>query len=447
MPRWLALGCLLLITQGMGCQPQDPPKPDVLDSPGAVVDSSTADVAPGDGGDVRMDATQQRRLIEEDTLWEEALRLHYDAVVVDGHVDTPGLMLDDGYDVGVRHGAGEAHVDLPRMFEGGLDAAFFSIYVAPYYGEGERATKRARDLIAEVKRQIAGNADSLELATSAADVRRIARAGKKAALLGLEGGHALAASPDVLRELYAAGVRYVTLTHINTNSLADASQGPPRWGGLSEVGRALVREMNQLGLLVDLAHASDSTFYDVLAVTEAPVLVSHSSMRALVDNVRNVDDAMLRALVENGGVVMVNFFDAMVNPHLDADAMAEVHRRLGGRTGNLVYYWSTVYDVKGERGLPGAALDDVLDHIDHAVRVAGVDHVGLGSDFDGVFDLPSGLEDVTRLPWITYGLLKRGYSEADVRKILGGNVLRVMEAAERVAAPPPPSTRAPAAAR
>ena len=342
-------------------------------------------------------------------------------------------MLDDGYAFGARHAAREGHVDLPRMFEGGLDAAFFSIYVAPYYGEGERATQRARDLIAEVKRQVAANADSLERATSAADVRRIARSGKKAALLGLEGGHALAASPDVLRELYAADVRYVTLTHINTNSLADASQGPPRWDGLSEQGRELVRAMNRLGMLVDLAHVSDSTFYDVLAVAEAPVVVSHSSMRALVDNVRNVDDAMLRALARNGGVVMVNFFDAMVNPHLDAEAMAEVHRRFGGRTGDLVYYWSAVYDVKGERGLPGARLADVLDHIDHAVKVAGVDHVGLGSDFDGVFDLPSGLHDVTRLPWITYGLLKRGYSEADVRKILGGNVLRVLEEVERVA--------------
>ena len=383
-----------------------------------------------------MNAVRQRVLIREDSLWREALRIHYNALVVDGHIDTPALMLDDSYDVGARHPAHEAHVDLPRMFDGGLDAAFFSIYVAPYYGEGERATQRARDLVAEVKRQVALHADSLEPATSAADVRCIAKAGKKAVLLGIEGGHALATSAEVLREMHAAGVRYVTLTHINTNAWADASQGPARWNGLNEHGRELVREMNRLGVLVDLSHASDSTFYDALAVTEAPVLVSHSSMRALVDNVRNVDDAMLRALARNGGVVMVNFFDAMVNAHLDAEAMADVHRRLGGRSGNLVYYWNAVYDVRRERGLPGATLADVLDHIDHAARVAGIDHVGLGSDFDGVFDLPSGLQDVTRLPWITYGLLRRGYSEADVYKILGGNVLRVLEEAERIAQNP-----------
>jgi membrane dipeptidase len=284
-------------------------------------------------------------------------------------------------------------------------------------------------MIAEVKKQVA-ETDSVELAFSAEDVRRISRAGKKAVLMGLEGGHALAASPAVLRELYDAGIRYVTLTHINTNAWADASQASARWNGLNDLGRNLVAEMNRLGVIVDLSHVSDSTFYDALSVTQAPVLVSHSSVRVLTPGVRNVDDAMLRALAQNGGVVMINFFDAMVNQQ-QGEAMAATRRRLPGD--NLTHLWNTLYTVRGERGTPSATLEDVLDHIDHAVQVAGIDHVGLGSDFDGVFDLPDGLQDVTRLPWITHGLLQRGYREADIYKILGGNALRVMDEAEAVA--------------
>ena len=233
---------------------------------------------------------------------------------------------------------------------------------------------------------------------SAADVLRLTRAGQKAALMGLEGGHALQASEDVLERLADAGIRYVTLTHSNTNGWADSSGDAPRWNGLNQKGRDLVRAMNRLGVLVDLSHVSDSTFYDALAVSEAPVILSHSSARALNPHARNVTDAMLRALADNGGVIMINFYSRYI----------------------------------AQRGNP-ATLRDILDHIDHAVEVAGIDHVGLGSDFDGVPFLPRGMEDATRLPHITYGLLKRGYSEEDVRKILGGNTLRVLADAERVA--------------
>ncbi len=374
-----------------------------------------------------------RVLHPNDSLWQQALRIHYDAITVDGHLDTPTLMFDGGYDVTRRHHATAAHADLPRMAEGGLDAAFFSIYVPPYYGETPRAADRVRRMIAEVKRQVRSADTTAAMAYSADDVRRIVRSGKTAVLLGLEGGHALMASPDTLRAFYEAGIRYVTLTHVNTNSWADASQSAPRHGGLNERGREMVRAMNDLGVLVDLSHASDSTFYGALAVSRAPDILSHSSMRALAPNVRNVSDAMLRALAENGGVVMINFFDAMVNPHLDAEVMAEARRRLAARGLSPRRLWSVVYEIKRERGLPGATLADVLDHIDHAVEVAGIDHVGLGSDFDGVFDLPAGLRDVTRLPWITYGLLKRGYSRLAITQLLGGNTLRVMEAAERAA--------------
>lgn len=425
--------CLLLLGS-TSCRSQDRESR----AAGAPADSAAAE-APDpiedmtDGGAVHMPGVRQKILIREDSLWAEALRIHYNAIVVDGHADTPSLMLDKGYRLAERHPAHASHVDVPRMIEGGLDAVFLSIYVAPTYGEGARATERAREMIEEVKRQVEARPDTMAMAYSAADVRRLAKAGKKAFLLGIEGGHALAASPDVLREMHEAGVRYVTLTHINTNAWADASQAVARWGGLNDLGRQMVREMNRLGVLVDLSHVSDSTFYDALAVSEAPVILSHSSARALVDNVRNVDDAMLRALARNGGVVMVNFFDAAVNTNLTPDVFEEAYRRLGGRGANLYNLWSTVYDVKRERGLPGGSLSDVVEHIDHMVRVAGIDHVGLGSDFDGVFDLPAGLQDVTRLPWITYELLKRGYSEEDLYRLLGGNTLRVLEEAEEVA--------------
>ena len=370
-----------------------------VDAPNRSAASAPADSGDGsDGGPVALPDSTVRRLVAEDPLWAEALRIHYDAVVLDGHVDTPSLMLDEGYALGERHRTlpGSAHLDLPRMGEGGLDAAFFSIYVARDYGEGQAATDRALAMTAEVERQVEA-LPAAEVARTAADVRRIARSGRRAVLLGLEGGHALQARADVLRRLAARGVRYVTLTHSNTNSWADASTDAPRWGGLNETGRALVREMNRLGVLVDLSHVSDSTFTDALAVSAAPVILSHSSARALRDHARNVSDDMLRALAENGGVVMVNFY-----PEYLVDGVA--------------------------------SLETVLDHVEHVAHVAGVDHVGLGSDFDGVPVLPGGLEDVTRLPWVTHGLLRRGWSEADVRKVLGGNALRVLEEAERVAA-------------
>jgi membrane dipeptidase len=381
-----------------------------------------------DSGAIAMPTLMQRILVKRDSLWRRALDVHYDAIVFDGHADTPTLMLEEGYRFGDRHHARESHVDLPRMFEGGLDAVFMSLYVPPGYGEGPAARKRITDMMTVIERQVREQPDSVAIARSPADVVRITRSGRKAVLLGLEGGHAIGASDSILADLYARGVRYVTLTHINSNSWADASQGVNRWNGLNDRGRALVRTMNDLGMLVDLSHTSDSTFFDAIAVSRAPVVLSHSSARALTPNVRNASDDMLRALAQNGGVALITFFDGMVNPALDEAVMRDVMGRMGS---SLTHLWNTVYAVKRERGLPGATLEHVVDHIDHAVRIAGIDHVGLGSDFDGVFDLPGGLEDVTRLPWITYELVRRGYSDEDIRKILGGNLLRVMEEVER----------------
>ncbi len=388
------LASFLMLSVTLSCAQDGPPAP--LAAPASEASNAAASDSSesGDGGVIAMPKAQANRLIAQDPLWADALHIHYDALVIDGHIDTPSLMLDRGYQLGQRHRSD--HVDLPRMVEGGLDGAFFSIYVARSYGEDERATQRAIAMIEELLRQTDAT-DGVEIARSAADVRAIRQRGGRAALMGLEGGHALQGSADVLRRMWANGIRYVTLTHTNTNLFADASTDAPRWNGLNETGRELVAEMNRLGVLVDLSHVSDDTFSDALAVTAAPVILSHSSCRALHDHARNASDESLAALAANGGVAMVNFYPEYL-------------------------------------GDGPTTLDDVLDHIDHAVSVAGADHVGLGSDFDGVPSLPDGLGDATRLPWITYGLLKRGHSEADVRKILGGNVMRVLEAAERVSA-------------
>lgn len=385
-----------------------------------------------DGDPVAWPAPRVADMVATDSLWTEALRIHFNAMVVDGHIDTPTLMVDDGYDLMRRHSANRSHADLPRMEAGGLDAAFMSLYVAPYYGEGARAVQRAREQLQAVRDLAERHPDRLALATSAADVRSVTRSGRTALLLGIEGGHALAASTDTLRAFAEQGVRYVTLTHVNTNRWADSSQDEAVHGGLSDFGREMVTTMNDLGVLVDLSHVSDSTFADAIAASRAPVIVSHSSCRSLTPSIRNVTDDQLRAVAANGGVVMINFFDAMVNQEAGEEVFQEARRRVEVSGQGMAYIWSAMYDLRRERSIPGATWGDVVDHIDHAVQLAGVDHVGIGSDFDGVFDLPRGLEDVERLPWIAYGLLRRGYTEDDIYKILGGNVLRVLEAAEHL---------------
>lgn len=349
----------------------------------------------GDGGRSALGPLLRRRIPEGDSLWTKALQIHFDAIVVDGHADTPTLMTDFGYDLGVRHRSFESHVDLSRMREGGLDAAFFSIWVPTGYGEGRAAYERARAMIAEVRRQVALYPDDVGLAGSSREVVALARAGKRAILLGLEGAHALAGREDLADSLFEAGIRYVTLTHVRANAFADASQSAAVWNGLSDAGRRLVRRLNRLGMLIDLSHVSDETARDVLAASRAPVILSHSSARALTDHVRNADDDLIRAVAASGGVVMVNFYELLVNR---------------------------------EPGLRPATLADVVAHIDHVARTAGVEHVGLGSDFDGA-RMPQGLEDVTLLPWITRGLVELGYDERALRLMLGANVLRVLDQA------------------
>lgn len=375
----------------------------------------------------------------DEKLWQKALRLHRSAIVVDGHNDITTPMVDEGYDLG-QTSVGKYHTDLQRMKQGGVTGQFFSIYVDRRFAREGGSARRALDMIDMVYRAVERYPNDLILATSAEDIRRAKRQKKIAALMGIEGGHAIENSLMALRGFYRLGVRYMTLTHNNTNDWADACCDAARHNGLSEFGKEVVREMNRLGMLVDISHVSDKTMNDVLDVTRAPVIASHSSARALVNHPRNIPDDILRRIAKNGGVVMVNFYpvfidqkalnasrerEARLKPQLDAlrEKYKDDPKRLEEETRKLY----------AANPLPPTPLSVLIDHIDHIAKVAGVDHVGLGSDFDGVPTLPVGMEDISRLPNITYELLRRGYSERDVRKILGENLLRVMAEAERVA--------------
>ncbi len=375
----------------------------------------------------------------DEKLWQKALRLHRSAIVVDGHNDITTPMLDEGYDLG-QPSVGKYHTDLQRMKQGGITGQFFSIYVDRRFAREGGSARRALDMIDMVYRAVERYPNDLMLATSAEDIRRAKRQKRIAALMGIEGGHAIENSLMALRNFYRLGVRYMTLTHNNTNDWADACCDAARHNGLSEFGKEVVREMNRIGMLVDISHVSDKTMSDVLDVTRAPVIASHSSARALADHPRNIPDDLLRRIAKNGGVVMVNFYpvfidqkalnasrerEARLKPQLDAlrEKYKDDPKKLEEETRRLY----------AANPLPPTPLSVLIDHIDHIAKVAGVDHVGLGSDFDGVPILPVGMEDISRLPNITYELLRRGYSERDVRKILGENLLRVMAEAERVA--------------
>jgi membrane dipeptidase len=369
------------------------------------------------------------------------MQLYRDAFVIDTHNDMPTKMLDDGYDPDVRHQPGfratEGNTDLPRLVESGLTAEFMSAWIdAPYAATPGASFERTLRYIAAIHAFADRHPDRLLFATSAADVRRAKHEGKVAILIGVEGGHAIEGSLDRLRDLYARGARYLTLTWNNGNAWAGSSigVGGTRTGSLTAFGRDVIREMNRLGMLVDLSHVSDSTFFDAIAVSSAPVIASHSSARALNDVPRNLSDEQLRAIGRNGGVVNVNFFSRFLDhdyrvreervdeavqaarrasPPTGADSAAE-EKRLSALRDSLV------------AAIPATPFGVLIDHIDHIARIAGVDHVGLGSDFDGVSALPEGMEDVTRLPRIAQALLERGYSEQDIQKMLGGNMLRVM---------------------
>ncbi|HKG60984.1 MAG TPA: dipeptidase [Pyrinomonadaceae bacterium] len=372
-------------------------------------------------------------------LWQRALQIHRRAIVIDTHNDVTTPMTNDDFDLSGTPPT-PYRTNIERMKKGGLIAEFFSLYVKPWYVEHGGSARRTLDMIDSVYRAVERHPKDLMIATSVADIRRAKRTGKIAALLGIEGGHAIEDSLPTLREFYRLGVRYMTLTWNNTNNWADAGRGQKKHNGLSDFGKEVVREMNRLGMLVDVSHVSDETMSDALDVSTAPIIASHSSARALSNVPRNIPDDLLKRIAKNGGVVHVNFYSVFVDEKTVAPQSAERDKRLKAQQDAIDEKYKDDPERRAEESdkleaanpLPPLPISKLIDHIDHIVKVAGIDHVGIGADFDGANDMPEGAQDVSMLPNITYELLKRGYSERDIRKILGENLLRAFAEAERV---------------
>jgi membrane dipeptidase len=381
------------------------------------------------------------------TISPQAGAIHDSAIVVDTHADTPQRFLDEGYDIGSTDPNDYGHISLDKAKAGNLGAEFFSIWVDPATNMGHFA-RHTLDLIDSVYEQAARHPDRMMMAFSVADIEHAHREHKLAALMGIEGGHSLENDIHLLRDYYRLGVRYMTLSWSNTNEFADSSGDidDPKvahHNGLTEGGKQIVLEMNRLGMLVDISHVSDKTFWDAIAVTKSPVIASHSSARALTNHPRNMTDDMLRAVAKNGGVVQVNFYSAFVDETYrkaedaqkkEKDAAVKAYVDKLKSEGKAPTYLDTDrIEREWAAKIPRPPLSSLIDHIDHIAKVAGIDHVGLGSDFDGVMGAtPQGMDSAADLPKITQGLLDRGYSADDIRKVLGGNLLRVFGEAERV---------------
>jgi membrane dipeptidase len=370
---------------------------------------------------------------------DKAKKLHTSSIVIDTHDDTTQRLLEPSFDIGTRHADG--NIDIPRMREGGLNAIFFSIWI-PSKTVGPEAVKKAIDQIEAVREAVRKHPNDLVLATTADEIRAAKKQNKIAALMGVEGGHMIDNDLAVLRSYAALGVRYMTLTHMGNTDWADSSTDTPVHNGLTDFGKQVVLEMNRLGVMVDISHVSDKTFYDAIATSKAPVIASHSSARALTETPRNMTDDMMRALAKNGGVIQINYHVGFLSqefrdfekahPEAEKEINDEVKKRCGDNEAcSLVMGDQVVRDLMQAGKLPKVDWTKIIDHIDHAVKIAGIDHVGLGSDFDGAV-MPIGMQDVTHLPQITGALLQQGYSESEIRKILGENTLRVMSEVERV---------------
>jgi membrane dipeptidase len=376
-----------------------------------------------------------------------AREIHNSAIVVDTHADTPQRFLDENYDIASTDPKDLGHISLDKAKAGNLGAEFFSIWVEPETNRGHFA-RHTLDLIDSVYEQAARHPDRMMMAFSVDDIERAHREHKLAALLGIEGGHSIENDIRLLRDFYRLGVRYMTLSWSNTNEWADSSgdiNNPKveHHNGLTDGGKQIVLEMNRLGMLIDISHVADKTFYDAIAITKAPLIASHSSARALTNHPRNMTDDMLRAVASNGGVVQANFYNAFIDENYRKAAEAQAKDRddaVKAYTDKLKAEGKTVTYLDADRierewaaKIPRPPLKSLIDHIDHIAKVAGIDHVGLGSDFDGVSGAtPEGIDSAADLPKITQALLDRGYSADDIRKILGGNLLRVFREAERV---------------
>ncbi len=373
-------------------------------------------------------------------LTDAARKLHSSSLVIDGHNDMPWELrkqASSNFDkMDISKPQPKLQTDIPRLRIGGVGAQFWSVWVpveAGYRGEALSTTLEQIDL---VKRMIARYPETFELALTADDIDRIHKEGKIASLIGVEGGYSIEESLNTLEKLYKLGARYMTLTHSDSLSWADSATDVPKNNGLSPFGKQVVKKMNELGMLVDISHVSAKTMHDVLDVSDSPVLFSHSSSQAVANSTRNVPDDVLVRLRKNDGVVMVNFFSGFVVPaaaktYLDSiDYERELKKKYDDpkKVEEELKRWKTTHTY------PRGTIHDVLDHIDHIAKVAGVERVGIGSDFDGVSKLPTQLDDVSCYPYITQGLLDRGYTEEQIRGILGGNMMRVFRGAEAYAA-------------
>ncbi len=372
------------------------------DDPGAGV------VEPQSPGEKKPGAPVDRKLPV--TVSEQALKIHMAGTLLDGHNDLPWairMAAESSFEkMDIRQPQPRLNTDIPRLRSGGVKAQFWSVFVPVSTREQNTALLTTLEQIDLVHKLCETYPDQFEIALGTADIRRIVAAGKIASMMGVEGGHSIENSMQNLHRLYDRGARYMTLTHSKNVEWADSATDEPAHGGLTPFGKEVVREMNRIGMLVDLSHVSAAVMHQTLDIAAAPVIFSHSSARAINQHARNVPDDVLQRLPENGGVVMINFMSGYVAPDLEIAA-----------------------DPKA-RG----TIHDVVDHIEHVIRVAGIDHVGIGSDFDGVSSLPTGLDDVSFFPAITQLLLDRGYSQEDIHKVLGENVLRAFARCEVVAA-------------
>jgi len=375
----------------------------------------------------------------------EVNRITKSAILIDTHNDVTSKTVE-GFDIGKAARDG-GHTDLPRLRGGGVGAVFFAIYVGANYTNGNHSANRALQMIDTVRHDIVGgHPDDFLFATTADDIERAHAQGKIAALMGIEGGHALEDSPRLLRDFYALGVRYMTLTHTNTNKWADSSGDQAKMGvahhnGLTPLGKEIIAEMNRLGMIVDISHVSDKTFWDALETSKAPIFASHSSAKAIANIPRNMTDEMIVALARKGGVVQINFgCEFLSQKSADANERSvgmEKYRALMEKyKDDPAKQREMMTQVRDEMAKTAvrATIADVVAHIDHVKRIAGIDAVGIGTDFDGVGCVPEGLDDVSKFPNLTRALLAKGYPADDIRKIYGGNTLRLMRAVERAAA-------------
>jgi len=374
-----------------------------------------------------------------DSLSERAHKVHFSSIVLDTHDDTTQRFLSKNFDLSKRYPDG--HVDIPRMREGGMNAIFFSIWIDGHI-MGPPAVQKALDQIDLVHENVRRNSKDMVFCRTAEDVRRAHTQGKIAALMGVEGGHMIGNDIHVLRVFGDLGVRYMTLSHFYNDEWADSSTDTPVHNGLTDFGKEIVREMNRQGIMVDISHVSDKTFYDALEVSKAPLIASHSSCRALCNHPRDMSDDMIKALAAKGGVIQINYERSFID-----QAYKDAYDKVSG--GVVAILENAIKECGEEEvcvskkmselqrqmeasgALPRVSWEKIIEHIDHVVKLVGPDYVGLGSDFDGA-TMPDGMEDCSKLPRITEALMRKGHADDDIRKMLGGNLLRVMEQTEKV---------------